>query len=122
MLMPYSHRSPGSKTNGRRSEASLAVVVDGVPADDGALGMALLEDVSPHGARLLMEAPVEPGRTVSYEVPGTQFSGSGTVVFNRALESPLRVRFVVGLAGQRKPRFAWRFPWSTGGAELKPVA
>src|SRR5438132_505599 len=78
--------------------------------------------VSPHGARLLMEAPVEPGRTVSYEVPGTQYSGSGTVLFNRPLESPLRVRFVVGLAGQRKPRFAWRFPWSTGDAELKPVA
>jgi hypothetical protein len=40
-------------------------------------GLALLEDVSPSGARLLMETPVTPGRVVNFEVPGTSFSGKG---------------------------------------------
>ena len=78
------------------------VVVQGENGDEPLEGLALLEDVSPRGARLLMEVPVEPGRLVTFEVPGTTFSGNGRVVFNRTLETPMKVRFVVGLG--REPR------------------
>lgn len=88
-----------------------AEVLVAAQGDDPAeAGLALLEDVSPHGARLLMETPVAPGRRISFEVPGTSFTGQGTVIFNRTLESPMRVRFVVGIIRDRKQsRFkAWR--------------
>ncbi|HEY6089323.1 MAG TPA: glycosyltransferase [Gemmatimonadaceae bacterium] len=76
-------------------------------------GLALLEDVSPRGARLLMEVPVAPQTLITFEVPGTSFSGKGVVVFNRILESPMKVRFVVGLGRQaRQSRFkAWTSEW-----------
>lgn len=65
--------------------------------------IGLLEDVSKNGARLLLAVPVPPGSNVSYEVPGTSYSGAGTAVFNRALESPMNTRFVVGVA---KPKIS----------------
>ena len=75
--------------------------------------LALLEDVSPRGARLLMETPVAPQTEVTFEVPGTSFSGKGRVVFNRVLESPMKVRFVVGLVRMpRESRFrTWTRDW-----------
>jgi hypothetical protein len=82
---------------------------DEVPVE----GLALLEDVSARGARLLMEVPVAPNRTISFEVPGTNFSGKGRVVFNRVLESPMKVRFVVGLGREaRESRLrTWTREW-----------
>ncbi len=76
-------------------------------------GLALLEDVSASGARLLMETPVMPGRVVNFEVPGTSFSGKGRAVFNRMLESPMKVRFVVGLGREaRESRLRmWTREW-----------
>lgn len=76
-------------------------------------GLALLEDVSARGARLLMEVPVPPNRIVSFEVPGTTFSGKGRVIFNRTLETPMKVRFVVGLGRQvPESRFrTWTREW-----------
>lgn len=84
-------------------------------------GLALLEDVSPRGARLLMEIPVAPGYIVNFEVPGTSFSGKGRVVFNRILESPMKVRFIVGLGRQaRESRFkVWTREWR--GIALRPA-
>ena len=91
---------------------------DGEPATEG---LALLDDVSPSGARLLMEVPVPPNRVVSFDVPGTNFSGRGRVVFNRVLESPMKVRFVVGLGREaRESRFrVWTREWR--GIALGPV-
>jgi cellulose synthase (UDP-forming) len=66
-------------------------------------GVALLENVSTHGARLIMENALEPGTPVRFEVPGTSLSGRGTVVFSRAFESPMNVRFAVGVALDRSP-------------------
>jgi cellulose synthase (UDP-forming) len=66
-------------------------------------GIALLEDVSQHGARLIMENPLEPGTPVRYEVPGTSLGGRGTVVFSRSFESPMNVRFAVGVSLDRSP-------------------
>jgi hypothetical protein len=84
-------------------------------------GLALLEDVSQRGARLLMEIPVAPQTAIAFEVPGTSFSGTGRVVFNRILESPMKVRFVVGLSRQaRTSRFrAWTNEWR--GIALGPT-
>jgi cellulose synthase (UDP-forming) len=75
--------------------------------------LALLEDVSQRGARLLMETPVAPQTLLTFEVPGTSFSGKGRVVFNRILESPMKVRFVVGLVRMpRESRFrTWTRDW-----------
>ena len=89
------------------------VTIAATETEEGGSGIALLEDVSKRGARLLMERPVEPGRIIRYEVPGTRYSGNGVVIFNRALESPMRVRFVVGVGQVKKPsRGWWRFGWT----------
>jgi hypothetical protein len=97
------------------------VVVEGEAGEQPIEEPALLEDLSDRGARLLMETPVPPNSIVHFEVPGTSFSGNGRVVFNRVLESPLKVRFVVGLG--REPREsrlrAWTREWRT--IALRPV-
>ncbi|MEA2763235.1 MAG: hypothetical protein QOD47_2519 [Gemmatimonadaceae bacterium] len=91
------------------------VVIEGEDGEAPTEGLALLEDVSARGARLLMEVPVPPNRLVQFDVPGTTFSGNGRVVFNRTLESPMKVRFVVGLGRQpRESRFkVWTREWRT---------
>jgi cellulose synthase (UDP-forming) len=66
-------------------------------------GIALLEDASAYGARLIMENPLEPGTPLRFEVPGTSLSGRGTVVFSRAFESPMNVRFAVGVSLDHSP-------------------
>jgi cellulose synthase (UDP-forming) len=69
--------------------------------------LALLEEVSGSGARLLFDRPVLPGTRVHYEVPGTRIEGEGEVVFSRALETPLGVRFTVGVRrSEKQPRTA----------------
>src|SRR6267378_2749404 len=89
------------------------VIIEGEDGEPPTEGLALLEDVSEKGARLLMEVPVPPNRVIHFEVPGTNFSGTGRVVFNRTLESPMKVRFVVGLGRQaRESRFkVWTREW-----------
>jgi hypothetical protein len=89
------------------------VTIEGEEGEPPTEGLALLEDVSAKGARLLMEVPVPPNRLIQFEVPGTTFSGAGRVVFNRTLESPMKVRFVVGLGRQaRESRFkVWTREW-----------
>ena len=97
----------------RRYSVQLPARVSVEGAEETAGGVALLEDLSPGGARLLMEVPVEPGTIVDFEVPGTNFSGKGRVVFNRVLESPMRVRFVVGLGreGRESRLRTWTREW-----------
>src|SRR4051812_18709644 len=89
------------------------VTVEGEEPDGAVGGLALLEDMSPGGARLLMEMPVAPNSIVNFEVPGTTFSGKGRVVFNRILESPMKTRFVVGVGREaRESRLqAWTREW-----------
>ncbi len=57
----------------------------------------LLEEISANGARLLVENPIAPGTLVAFEVPGTQLKGRGNVMFSQALDSPMSVRFTIGL-------------------------
>ena len=98
----------------RRRSVQLPVVVRVCRADAPHeppcdLGLGMLEEVSGEGARLILECPIEPGSRVAYDVPGTDVAGTGTVVFNRAFESPGNVRFAVGIRGDRVPvrRRAW---------------
>jgi hypothetical protein len=97
------------------------VEIEGENGESPTDGLALLEDVSSSGARLLMEVPVPPNRLVTFDVPGTTFSGQGRVVFNRVLESPMKVRFVVGLGREaRESRFkVWTREWR--GIAIGPV-
>lgn len=97
----------------RRASVQLAAHVhveesEGQPADEM---RGLLEEVSPHGARLLVEKPIAPGSTVRFEVPGTVLSGVGQAVFTTAIESPASVRYSVGvnLRGDAPAQHRW---WS----------
>ncbi|HST07814.1 MAG TPA: PilZ domain-containing protein, partial [Gemmatimonadaceae bacterium] len=89
------------------------VTVEGDAMQSQTEGLALLEDLSPRGARLLMETPVAPNSVINFEVPGTSFSGRGRVMFNRILESPMKTRFVVGVEREaRESRLrAWTREW-----------
>jgi cellulose synthase (UDP-forming) len=89
------------------------VTVEGDTPESQTEGLALLEDLSPRGARLLMETPVAPNSVIYFEVPGTSFSGNGRVMFNRILESPMKTRFVVGVEREaRESRLrAWTREW-----------
>ena len=76
--------------------------------------VALLEEVSEGGARLMTDAPFAPGTQIEYSVPGTEIRGRGRVVFARALETPLGVSFAVGVARQAQPAAAGH------GARVRP--
>ena len=65
---------------------------------------AMLEEISSGGAGLLVEHPLPPGTSLTFEVPGTELRRRGEVVFSRALESPMRVNFAVGVRLERSPR------------------
>jgi cellulose synthase (UDP-forming) len=90
----------------KRKLVQLPAIVRVRPKGSRALvdtGIAILEDSSSHGARLIMENSLEPGTPIRYDVPGTSLGGRGTVVFSRAFESPMNVRFTVGVALDRSP-------------------
>ena len=107
---------------GRRHVVALpALIFTTTDAGETSLGMGLLEEESRHGVRLILESPVEPGTEVRWEVPGTTISGKGTAVFSRALESPLRLSFVVGV--QRIEESTTSFaPWRRWGRSAQPAA
>jgi cellulose synthase (UDP-forming) len=62
---------------------------------------ATLEELSRNGARLVMSHPVSPGTALSFRVPGTKIQRSGRVVFSHAIETPIGVRFTVGVERDR---------------------
>ena len=111
---------------GRRRVVALPALVSKTTDEgDTELGMGLLEEESVGGARLILEEPIEPGTVMRWDVPGTTISGRGTVIFSRALESPLRVSFIVGVQRLEEPRirFAAVRRWVTGempGARVAP--
>ena len=91
-----------SRSRQRRLDVRLAAEVsveatEELPAEK--LG-ALLEEVSETGARLLLDRPVAPGRTLVFHVPGSTLHGKGQVVFTTALESPASGRYSVGVSLQ----------------------
>lgn len=120
----WMHNTRGRRRTAVQLAAEVRVVpANGEPAED--IG-GLLEEVSAGGARLLVEKPLAPGSTVHFTVPGTALGGTGQVVFTTAMESPMSVRYSVGvrLAGPvaRAPR-RWTLPlqWTRRPAAL-PLA
>ena len=91
---------------------------------DKELGIGLLEEESEQGARFILDAPVEPGTRLRWEVPGTAIAGKGHVVFTRSLESPLRASFVVGVERDRpqSSRFAAIRRWISSDKISTPAA
>ncbi|HEY0015451.1 MAG TPA: glycosyltransferase [Longimicrobium sp.] len=78
------------------------VHVGGRGRKTGKQRVAFLEEISAGGARLIMDEPVPPHTVVRFEVPGTKVHGTGRVVFARAIETPLGVRFAVGVQRRRR--------------------
>jgi cellulose synthase (UDP-forming) len=68
----------------------------GAPEEPGRR-MALLAEISAGGARLVMDEPVAAGTLVRFAVPGTRIRGVGRAVFSRATETPIGVRFAIGV-------------------------
>lgn len=97
------------------------------PDEDGTTEIGgLLEEVSVDGARLLLERPLAPGTRVRFEVPGTELKGVGSVVFARALDTPMSVRFTVGVktnevSRQRRRLFGSARAARTPQADLAPA-
>ena len=77
----------------------------GAPEEPGR-HMAYLAEISASGARLVMDEPVEPGSLVRFAVPGTRIRGVGRAVFSHATETPIGVRFAIGVrrSGAEPPR------------------
>ena len=83
----------------------------------------LLEEVSTDGARLLLERPLAPGTRLRFDVPGTALSGEGTVVFARALDSPMSVRFTIGVKTTKPAKTRRRLlGYGNGGRSARTVA
>jgi cellulose synthase (UDP-forming) len=92
-----------STRHGRRKRVNLPARISVGAQKHGARRreqVALLEEVSEGGARLMIDTPFPPGTPIEYHVPGTGIRGRGRVVFARALETPLGVSFAVGVARQ----------------------
>jgi cellulose synthase (UDP-forming) len=77
----------------------------GAPEEPGRR-MALLAEISASGARLVMDEPVPEGTLVRFVVPGTRIRGVGRAVFSQATETPIGVRFAIGVrrSGGAPPR------------------
>lgn len=82
---------------GRRTRVQLPARLVLGEGDDQMIAGGLLEEMSAQGARILVEAEVLPGTLVRFDVPGTGIQGNGTVVSARTLESPMSVRFSIGV-------------------------
>ena len=61
------------------------------------LATGVLEDISPAGARVLIDHPIAPGSLVSVQIPGSTLETRGRVIFLRAFETSIGVRFVAGV-------------------------
>jgi PilZ domain len=78
---------------------------------------ATLEELSRNGARLVMPHPVSPGTAITFRVPGTKIQRSGRVVFAHAIETPIGVRFAIGVERDRpaapaqKAAVRWGLRW-----------
>jgi cellulose synthase (UDP-forming) len=89
----------------RRSVRMPATVTVGNGRKRGKQRVGFLEEISEGGARLVMDEPIAPHSVVHFEVPGTRIRGTGRVVFARAIETPIGVRFAVGVQRKRRIDF-----------------
>ncbi len=122
-LFSHAYQRLAEMRGGHRRSVELPALVH-VDDDAGTsldLGLGLLEEVSKRGARLVLGSPLPPGTRIRFAVPGTTLAGEGRVVFSRSMESPLNVRFAVGIEKAREPRrsFLW-FPFFRHASPAAP--
>jgi cellulose synthase (UDP-forming) len=89
--------------------------VGGEGADRAELTRTLvLEQMGETGAGLIGDAPIAPGTRITFAVPGSTLAGSGVVRHVQTLETPVAVRFSMGveLDGARRTtrRRFWQRP------------
>lgn len=94
-----------SRREKRRAVRMPATVAVGAGRRRGRQRVGFLEEISGGGARLVMDEPIAPDSVVHFEVPGTRIRGTGRVVFARAIETPVGVRFAVGVRRGRRTEF-----------------
>lgn len=101
------------------AQIEIAVPATATTVASSTSSVALLEEVSTSGARFLMDAPVEPGTIIRFDVPGTKLSGQGMVVFNRAFSSPVHVRYAVGIYSAPPASGKWAARFRAVGRGLR---
>jgi cellulose synthase (UDP-forming) len=89
----------------------------------------ILEELSDGGARLVGDAPIEPGTHLTFDVPGAKISGGGVVRHVQALQTSVAVLFSMGvefdsvpLSRMKRPLFGRREPSRETAAQLEPTA
>ena len=108
---------------GRRQVRLPAVVrfaLPGVELSSAHPSLALLEEVSSTGARIIMDHPVTPGSVLRFEVQGSTVRGEGVVVFNRAFKSPRQVAYAVGVYTAGPATSWWRRTFSFARRQVVP--
>ena len=83
----------------------VSVAENGAPWERAEERIGVLDDTSAGGASIVLDVPVTPGARVRFASPGTGVSGEGVVVYTQPLETPVGVRFSVGL--ERAAGAAW---------------
>jgi cellulose synthase (UDP-forming) len=91
--------------------------------------MLILEEMSDGGARLVGDAPIDPGTRITFDVPGAKISGGGTVRHVQALQTSIAVLFSMGVefdsvpvSRMRRMLFGRREPSRETLAALDPTA
>jgi cellulose synthase (UDP-forming) len=85
--------------------------------------VGVLDDSSASGASLILAVPVVPGARIRFAMPGTPLSGEGVGLYTKPLETPVGVRYAVGVA--RVPEAAWpaaQSRWLPGERWMRKMA
>lgn len=67
------------------------------PTEPDAGRLLILEDLSAGGARLVGDAPISPGTSIRFDVPGAALARTGIVRHVQALQTPVSVLFSMGV-------------------------
>jgi cellulose synthase (UDP-forming) len=59
---------------------------------------AVMEELDPNGAQLIMDDYVEPGTSVYFQIPGVDVQARGVVIRSDPVDTPLARRWVLGVA------------------------
>jgi cellulose synthase (UDP-forming) len=102
------------------------VMIGGAVADSR---MLVLEEMSDGGARIVGDAPIEPGTRITFDVPGAKISGAGVVRHVQALQTAIAMLYSMGVefdsvpvARGRRSLFGRREPSREVEAALDPAA
>lgn len=75
-------------------------------------GLMVLEEISDSGARLVGDAPIAPGTSITFEVPGAAVTGGGIVRHVQALRTNVSMLYSIGVELHTVPVASRRWiPW-----------